>query len=452
MIKNKTFHMVSLGCDKNAVDADSMSQLLIDSGYEPVADFKKAHVIIVNTCGFIGSSKEESYNTLEKFSAKKKSGQILIAAGCLTQRYGQDVSGRVKDIDGIIGTRRWMDIIDVIDNITDENKSIPYCHLPDTAATVGTDEGNTIRVSVQGASAYLKIADGCRCSCAYCIIPKIKGPLISRPMDKILAEARLLQEEGMREIILIAQNTTDYGYDLGIKNGLATLLKQMTVSVPDINWIRILYAYPGYVTDQLIEIMATNKQIVPYLDLPLQHAHPAILKRMQRPANIDWVYRTLEKMRQAIPEMALRTTFIVGYPGETDDEFQTLLDFVEEIRFDKLGAFKYSFEEGTPAEPLGDPIPDEVKENRLMRLMEKQQRISLERNRSFIGRNLDVLIEGTGKDISIGRSYRDAPKIDGLVLVRGEHKPGYMISVHIEKAMEYDLMGTINTEANDISR
>ncbi|MDD4924176.1 MAG: 30S ribosomal protein S12 methylthiotransferase RimO [Dehalococcoidales bacterium] len=444
MIKNNTFHMVSLGCDKNTVDADSMSQLLINSGYEPVAEPRKARIIIVNTCGFIGSSKEESYNALEKLAAKKKSGQILVAAGCLAQRYGQDVLYRVHGIDGLVGTRRWMDIVDVIDKLTNEKKSIPYCHLPDTAATVGTDEGNTIRVSVQGASAYLKIADGCRCFCAYCIIPKIKGPLVSRPMDKILTEARLLQDEGIREIILIAQNTTDYGYDLGMKNGLVTLLKQMTVSVPDVNWIRILYAYPGYVTDELIEIMATNKQIVPYLDLPLQHAHPAVLKRMHRPANIDWIYRTLGKMRRTIPGLALRTTFIVGYPGESEAEFQTLLDFVEEIRFDKLGAFKYSFEEGTPAEPLGDPVADEVKEDRLMRLMEKQQQISLERNRSFIGRNLDVLIEGTGKDISIGRSYRDAPKIDGLVLVKGELTSGEMVSVHIDKAMVYDIGGAVD--------
>jgi ribosomal protein S12 methylthiotransferase len=447
MIKIKTFHMVSLGCDKNAVDADSMSQLLINFGYEPVAEPKKAQVIIVNTCGFIGTSKEESYNALEKLASKKKSGQILIAAGCLTQRYGKSVLNRVNAIDGIIGTRRWMDIVDVIDKIIGDNRNLPYCYMPLSAVNVGTDERDAMRVSVQGASAYLKIADGCRCSCAYCIIPGIKGSVVSRPMDKILAESRLLQDEGIREIILIAQNTTDYGYDLNMKNGLASLLKQMTLSVPQVDWIRILYAYPGYVTDELIELMATNKQIVPYLDLPLQHAHPEILKRMHRPANIDWVYRTLEKMRKSIPDLALRTTFIVGYPGETETEFQTLLDFAGEIRFDKLGAFKYSFEEGTPAEPLGNPVPDEVKEERLMRLMEKQQRISLERNRSFIGRNLDVLIEGTGKDISIGRSYRDAPKIDGLVLVMGEHKEGDMISVHIDKAMEYDLMGTLNTEA-----
>lgn len=444
MTKNATFHMVSLGCDKNAVDADSISQLLIDSGYEPVAEPKKAAIIIVNTCGFIDSAKEESYEALEKLAAGKKKGQILVAAGCLTQRYGAKVADRVPNIDGIIGTRRWMDILEVVNKISEDNRIRPYCHLPESATTVGTDEGDTVRVSIQGASAFIKISDGCRCSCSYCAIPKIKGTLISRPPEKILAEARLLQDEGIREIILIAQNTTDYGYDLGMKNGLADLLRQMSNNVPDVNWIRLLYAYPGYVTDELIELMANNKQIVPYLDLPLQHAHPAVLKSMHRPANIEWVYKTLEKMRKAIPALALRTTFIVGYPGETEAQFQTLLDFIDEVRFDKLGAFKYSFEAGTPAEKLGDPIPEEVKEERFNRLMEKQQQISLECNQSLIGRNLDVLIEGTGKDISIGRSYRDAPKIDGFVFVKGKLAIGEMVSVHIDNAMEYDLSGTVN--------
>jgi ribosomal protein S12 methylthiotransferase len=444
MILNKTFHMVSLGCDKNAVDADSMSQLLINAGYEPVSEPRKAKVIIVNTCGFIGPSKEESYNTLEKIASKRKSGQIVIAAGCLTQRYGIEVSKRIPDIDGIIGTRRWMDIVDVIDNIIDGNQNKPYCHFPLSAIATGTDEGETARVSLQGASAFLKIADGCRCSCAYCAIPLIKGPLVSRPINRILSDASLLQDEGVREIVLIAQNTTDYGYDLGMKNGLATLLKQMTITVPDVNWIRLLYAYPGYVTDEFIELMANKKQIVHYLDLPLQHAHPAILTSMHRPANIDWVHHTLEKTRRAIPDIALRTTFIVGYPGESETEFQTLLDFIDEIRFDKLGAFKYSFEEGTPAEALGDSVPDDIKEDRLRRLMEKQQQISLERNRTFVGNKLDVLIEGSGKDISIGRSYRDAPKVDGLVLVKGEHATGEIVPVNINQAMVYDLAGTIN--------
>jgi ribosomal protein S12 methylthiotransferase len=245
---------------------------------------------------------------------------------------------------------------------------------------------------------------------------------------------------GVREIILIAQDTTDYGYDLGMKNGLARLLEQMTAAAPRVDWMRVMYAYPGYVTDELIEVMATHKQIVPYLDMPLQHAHPMALRRMRRPANMDWVHKTVEKMRSAIPELAIRTTFIVGYPGETEEEFQTLLDFVAEMRFDRVGAFQFSFEPGTTSEPLGDPIPAEVKLERYDRLMALQQPISLKRNQSFVGRTL-TLFEGQDKDLQ-GRSYRDAPEIDGLVMVEGDIPAGQMTQVYINGAMAYDLTGT----------
>ena len=444
-MSKKTFHIVSLGCDKNTVDADSMAHLLTVAGYELVTNPKQARVLIVNTCGFISTAKEESFDMLAKLAAGKKSGQVLIAAGCLTQRYGGEVVRHVPGIDAILGTRRWMDIVDVVESLSGINRPESRYNLSD-AATVGADEHGAQRVSVQGASAYIKIADGCSRSCAFCAIPLIKGPAVSRPVESILAEAASLQSRGVREIVLIAQNTTDYGYDLGLKNGLAHLLKEMTAAVPKIDWIRIMYAYPGYVSDELIEVMATQKQMVPYLDMPLQHAHTSVLRRMGRPTNIDWVYKTLEKMRQAIPDLALRSTFIVGYPGETEEEFQTLLDFIEEIRFDKLGALKFSFEPGTPGEALGDSIPDEVKEERLKRLMEKQQQISLKHNQAFIGRNLDVLIEGVGQGISIGRSNRDAPKVDGLVLVKGEIPAGKIISVSINNAMVYDLSGVANLQ------
>jgi ribosomal protein S12 methylthiotransferase len=297
------------------------------------------------------------------------------------------------------------------------------------------------RVSVRGASAYVKIADGCRRPCAFCAIPLIKGTAVSRPSATILEEARLLRDHGVREIILIAQDTTDYGHDLGLTDGLAVLLEDMSDAVPDVDWIRVLYAYPGYVTDRLIEVMAAREQIVPYLDMPLQHAHPDTLHRMKRPANVDWVHRTLEKVRSAMPEVALRTTFIVGYPGETDDEFQRLFDFVEAMRFDRVGAFSFSFEPGTASEPLGDPVPDEVKQERYDRLMTLQQGISLARNQEFVGRVLDVLIEGQGDGVSIGRSYRDAPEIDGLVIVEDELQVGEIVSVRISGAMAYDLAG-----------
>jgi ribosomal protein S12 methylthiotransferase len=443
-VNKKTFHIVSLGCDKNAVDADSMAALLNASGYQSVDKPQKAGIIIVNTCGFITPAIEESYGELAKLAAKKKSGQVLIASGCLTQRYGGEVAKRIPGVDAILGTRRWMDIINVIESLNKTNSKTPF-NLSSTPS-VGLDEHNVPRVSVQGASAYIKIADGCSRACAFCTIPLIKGPAVSRPVESILAEAVSLQSRGIHEIVLIAQNTTDYGHDLGMKNGLAQLLKAMTAAAPDIDWIRIMYAFPGFVTDELIEVMAGHKQIVPYLDMPLQHADAAVLKRMGRPANIDWVYKTLEKMRKAILDLALRSTFIVGYPGETEEEFQTLLDFVEEIQFDKLGAMKFSFEPGTPGEGLGDTVPDEVKEERLQRLMEKQQAISLKLNQAFIGKNLDVLIEGAGEGISIGRSYRDAPKVDGLVLVKGEIAAGKMVNVSINSAMVYDLGGIVNLQ------
>lgn len=438
MLRNQTFHIVSLGCAKNTVDADSMAQLLTEAGYELVENPKKARVLIVNTCGFIRSAKEESLDALSELSSMKKKGQILIATGCLPQRDGKDIVTEVPGIDAILGTRRWMDIVELVEKLVDGKRSAVSYQLS-AAPTVGTDERGVPRVSVQGASAYIKIADGCSRTCAFCAIPLIKGPHVSRPPEKVLAEAVLLQSRGVKEIVLLAQNTTDYAHDLGMKNGLAQLLSKMTVAAPEVDWIRIMYAYPGYVTDELIEVMATHKQIVPYLDLPLQHADPDVLKRMGRPTNTDWVYKTLAKMRKTIPGLTLRSTFIVGYPGETEAEFKHLLDFIEEIRFDKLGAFKFSMEAGTAAEVLGDTVPEEVKQERLDRLMEKQQDISLASNEAFVGRDLKVLIEGAGEGISIGRSYRDAPQVDGLVLVKGEIAAGEMVNVRITSASVYDL-------------
>jgi ribosomal protein S12 methylthiotransferase len=346
-------------------------------------------------------------------------------------------------VDGILGTRRWMDIVEVVAKARPGKHPHPIYHLPD-APTVGTDERGALRASVQGASAYLKIADGCRRPCAFCAIPLIKGTAVSRPVEAILGEAQALQRMGVRELILIAQDTTDYGHDLGLKNGLAHLLQRLVPEVPEVDWIRIMYAYPGYVTDELIETMSRHPQIVPYLDIPLQHAHPDTLRRMQRPANMDWVYKTLEKMRQALPDLAIRTTFIVGYPGETEQEFQALADFVQEIQFDRVGVFPFSFEPGTASEALGDPVPAEVKEARYARLMEIQQPISLARNQAWVGRTLNVLIEGQGDGISLGRSFRDAPEIDGLVLLEELAPVGEMVPVRITGAMPYDLSGVVD--------
>ncbi len=446
MSKN-TFHLVSLGCSKNTVDSDSMAQLLTRDGYSFVEDPTKASVLIVNTCGFIGPAKDESYRVLGELAQGKKKNQVLIAAGCLTQRYGVEVAKRVPGIDGILGTRRWMDIVQVVEDARMGKHPEPIYHLPE-AATVGADEHGAMRVSVTGPSAYLKIADGCRRPCAFCAIPLIKGTAVSRPVESIINEARTLRDNGVRELILIAQDSTDYGHDLGMKDGLATMLEQLTDAVPDMDWIRIMYSYPGYVTDRMIEVMATRKQILPYLDIPLQHAHPKTLYRMKRPSNMDWVHKTLAKMRATIQDLAIRTTFIVGYPGETDEEFQALYDFVEQTRFDRAGAFQFSFEPGTTSAPLGDPVPAEVKQERYERLMELQQNISLQVNQSYVGKTLDVLVEGFDNGISVGRSYRDAPEVDGYVVVEGKAKVGDIVPVRITGAFAYDLTGVLLDQQN----
>ncbi len=441
-MKDKSYYLVSLGCAKNTVDSVSMATLLEEAGYSQVEKPNQASVMIVNTCGFIHSARQESLLELRGLAARKKHGQILIAAGCMTQRYRELVVEQVPGIDGLIGTRRWMDILDLVRDLRQRSPVNRY-HLPE-AATVGRDEHNVLRAAIQGSSAYLKIADGCRRPCAFCAIPLIKGTLVSRPAETIVEEAQALEEMGIQELILIAQDTTDYGHDLGLHDGLPALLEQLLehTSIP---WIRIMYAFPGYVTDRLIEVMAANPRILPYLDMPLQHAHPEMLKRMRRPANMDWVHNTVAKMRAAIPNLSLRSTFIVGYPGETDEEFDTLLNFLREIKLDRAGAFTFSFEEGTASEPLGDPIPAEVKQERYKQFMLTQETISLAHNQSYIGKVLDVLVEGQNDGISVGRSYRDAPEIDGYVVINGKAPVGQIVPVLIGGAMPHDLNGTLVT-------
>lgn len=434
-----TFHLISLGCAKNTVDSDSMAQLLARDGFRPVERAEDANILVVNTCGFIGPAKTESLNTLRQLAETKRNGQLLIAAGCLTQRYGMEVARQVPGIDGILGTRRWMDIVTLVRDLRQGAHPDTRYHIPEEAVTVGTDEEGTLRASVAGTSAYLKIADGCRRPCAFCAIPLIKGSAVSRPLERILGEARQLRDAGVRELVLIAQDTTDYGHDLGMKEGLAMLLERLTAAVPDMDWIRIMYAFPGYVTDRLIDVMASSHQILPYLDMPLQHAHPKTLRRMRRPSNMEWVYRTIGKMRAAMPGLAVRSTFIVGYPGETDEEFAALEGFIQDMRFDRVGTFQFSFEPGTSSEPLGDPVPAEVKQERFDRLMSLQQGISLQMNQAMVGRRLDVLIEGRDRDLALGRTYRDAPEIDGLVFVEGEAAIGDIVPVRISGAMPYDL-------------
>jgi ribosomal protein S12 methylthiotransferase len=437
----KHYFLLSLGCSKNTVDSHSMAQLLDGAGYVPVQDSSKASVLIVNTCGFIGPAREESISSLRELARSKKRGQLLIAAGCLSQIWGQKLAEEVPGLDGIIGTRRWMDIVEFVEQVRGRAKPEPMYHLPDEAITVGADERGVRRVAIQGTSAYVKIADGCRRPCAFCSIPRIKGTAVSRPPEAIVAEACELMARGVRELILIAQDTTDYGHDLGLKDALPNLLESICDVAPELKWVRLMYAYPGAVSDRLIEVMASRPQIVHYIDIPLQHGHPDVLKRMRRPANVDWVYRTVGKLRAAMPDIAIRSTFIVGYPGETDAEFDTLCEFVADLKFDRVGAFTYSFEPGTPSAELAGQLPEGIKHERYERLMALQQPICLSKNQAFVGKTLDVLMEGRGDGLSIGRTYRDAPEIDGLVILEDTAPVGEFVSIRITGAMEYDLTG-----------
>jgi ribosomal protein S12 methylthiotransferase len=441
----RTYHLITLGCAKNTVDSDSMAALLARGGLSSARSPERADVIIVNTCGFIDAARAESIETLRALAAAKRRGQQLIAAGCLSQRSGAELAREIPGLDAVLGTRRWMDILAVIEQLRPGPPSTPCIHLPQ-AASVGTDEQGVVRAAVRGGSAYLKIADGCDRPCAFCAIPAIKGPLVSRPKERILAEARILQDAGVHELVLLAQDTTAYARDLGVRDGLAGLLEGIAQAAPLIDWIRILYAYPGAVSGRLIDVMASLPQVVPYLDIPLQHAHPDVLRRMNRPADVDWVRRTVERMRARLPGLAVRTAFIAGFPGESELEFEALPAFLREMQFDRVGCFLYSREEGTASAALPNDVPPALKEERRGRLMELQQGISLEKNRAWVGRRLDILVEGHQKGLTVGRSFRDAPEVDGVVLIEGDAPLGAMVRARITGALPYDLTGVLEKE------
>jgi ribosomal protein S12 methylthiotransferase len=442
------YYLISLGCPKNTIDADDMGILLDHAGHKPVADPAKADVLLVNTCGFIEPARAESLQVLNELAQIKRPDQRLIATGCWAQRDGAVLARQVKGLDGILGTRRWAEVVSIVERL-DRPREMTLIGDPPASEDVRVP-----RVSIQGRSAYLKIADGCSASCAFCAIPLIKGPAHSRPSEDIIADARYLAENKVQEIVLIAQDTTAYGRDRNEKDALPGLLDALIAAIPQVLWIRLMYAYPQHVSRRLIETMAHHPQICHYLDIPLQHAHPATLKRMRRPADVERVYRLVEDFRKAMPDIAIRTSFIVGYPGETEAEFRALEAFVQEIRFDKVGVFTYSPERGTAAFDLPDQVAEECKRERYDRLMSLQQSISLACNQEQVGRRLTVLIEGYGEaeseepdqstfPISVGRSYRDAPEIDGLVLVEGKIESGQMIQAQITGAMEYDLIGVV---------
>ncbi|MCP4539993.1 MAG: 30S ribosomal protein S12 methylthiotransferase RimO [Chloroflexi bacterium] len=446
-----SFYLISLGCPKNLVDSAGLATILGHAGYTTADTPEEADLLIVNTCGFIEPAREESRTVLQELTHARQPGQRIIAAGCYTQRSPDELIKSVPGLDGLISTRRWMDIVTLVEQLDERRRGGTegtICHLPEVPM-VGQDTGDILRAVAQGASAYLKVSDGCRRSCAFCAIPLIKGTAVSRPPDEILADAVWLAEQGVQEIVLVAQDTTDYGRDLRLREGIAELLEQLVDAVPQVPWIRMMYAYPDRITKRLIETMARHPQILPYLDIPLQHAHPDVLRRMRRPADIERVCRTIERLRAAMPNIAIRTTFLVGYPGETDAEFQMLLDFVDEMEFDRVGVFAYSHEAGTSAAEMADDVPPEVKEERREWLMEVQQPISLTRNQALVGQTLDVLIEGQGDELSVGRSYRDAPEIDGLVLVQAELPIGEITPVQITGALEYDLLGEPLVDVGD---
>jgi ribosomal protein S12 methylthiotransferase len=456
--RRPAYYLLTLGCPKNTVDSEGMAMLLQNDGYRATADPGRADVLIVNTCGFLEAAKEESIATLQELAAGKQRHQRLVAAGCLAQRDGDEIVRRVPGVDALLGTRRWMEIVPLATQLRAGRRSQRYALLGDPEMG---DDGVVLRPSVPGGSAYLKISDGCNAPCAFCSIPSFKGKLHSRPLPAIVDEAERLVQGGAHELVIVAQDSTDYGRDRNEPDSLPQLLSAICRRAPELRWLRLMYAYPGHVNDRLIEVMASELQIVPYLDMPLQHGHPDTLRRMRRPSSSAWVYKTVDKLRAAMPDITLRTTFIVGFPGETEAEFQGLLDFMQAVQFDKLGVFKFSPEPGTPAYDLPDQVAEEVKEERWHRVMAAQQPISLARNQAQVGRTIEVLVEGvgeidgqemglalpSGQPVTLARSYRDAPEVDGLVLLPGQTLPaGQMATVTISGALAYDLLGELVPE------
>ncbi|RUA16267.1 MAG: 30S ribosomal protein S12 methylthiotransferase RimO [Clostridia bacterium] len=449
MTKNPpAYFILTLGCPKNQVDSEAMATLLMQQGYRAVANPDEADVLIVNTCGFLQASQKESLDVLQGLSEGKRKQQVLVAAGCMAERDSQKIVDAVPGVDALLGTLRWPEITDLASRLRGGKRRRTLQRI----ALLGEPEASmnampTPRPPQQFASAYLKISDGCNASCAFCTIPSFKGKLRSHDFEAILAEADNLVRAGARELVVVGQDSTDYGRDLGDPNALPRLLHAIARRTPGLQWLRLMYAYPGHVSDALIQVMAETPQILPYLDIPLQHGHPDTLRRMRRPGNVDRILKTVTKLRAAMPDIALRSTFIVGYPGETEEEFAALLRFIEEIAFDKVGVFKFSAEPGTPAAQLPDQIPEAVKEERWHQVMALQQAISLRRNQAQVGRVLTVLTERHEEGMTLARSYRDAPEVDGYVILEGVYPLGRMVQARITGAMEYDLAGEIASHA-----
>ena len=432
---------ISLGCDKNLVDTEVMLGLLDSRGYQMVDTEEEADVIVVNTCCFIHDAKEESINTILQMAEYKKTGRLkaLIVTGCLAQRYQKEILDEIPEVDGVLGTTSYDKILEAIDEALAGHTELK---MEDINALPQVETKRL--VTTGGHYAYLKIAEGCDKHCTYCIIPKVRGDYRSVPMEKLLKEARELAEGGVKELILVAQETTVYGVDLYGKKKLPELLRKLC-EIPGLYWIRILYCYPEEITEELIQVIKEEEKICHYLDLPIQHASDGILKRMGRRTTKQELVDIIGKLRKEIPDIALRTTLITGFPGETQEQHEELMAFVDEMEFERLGVFTYSPEEDTPAATMPDQIPEEVKELRQAELMELQQEIAFEKAEDMIGRELLVMIEGKVVDENafVGRTYMDAPNVDGLIFVNADQElmSGDFARVKVTGANEYDLIG-----------
>ena len=431
--------LISLGCDKNLVDSEVMLGLLNKAGHQLTNDETEADVVVVNTCAFISDAKEESINTIIEMGELKKTGKLkkLIVAGCLSQRYKDEIMKELPEIDVIIGATNYDKIVEAIE--TDEESivdDINYTPRPIAERIVTTN----------ASMAYFKIAEGCNKLCTYCIIPHIRGRYRSMPMDSLIASAEKLASDGIKELVLVAQETTLYGVDLYGDKKLPELLTKLS-EIEGIEWIRLLYCYPEEITDELIEVMTTNPKICHYVDIPIQHSENAILKRMGRRTSREDIVELVGRLRTAMPDIAIRTTLISGFPGETQELHDGLVDFVDECEFDRLGVFTYSPEEGTPAAEYEDQVDGELAAKWRDEIMELQQEISYEKNQQMIGSTQKVLIEGylVDDDVYVGRTYRDAPGVDGIVFVSAPYEliSGSFVDVKITEANEYDLTGVI---------
>ncbi|MCY6483919.1 30S ribosomal protein S12 methylthiotransferase RimO [Clostridium aestuarii] len=435
--------LISLGCDKNRIDSEIILGTL-DTKYKIVNNPEEADILIVNTCGFIESSKEESINTiLEMAKHKKQNCKMLMVTGCLSQRYSKELHKLIPEIDVMLGVNDYDKIEEYINNFFNSNDKICICEYSNSKI----NEGKRILTTPKH-TAYIRISEGCNNFCTYCIIPQIRGKYRSRAMNLIIEEAKNLVHNGVKEIILVGQDTTIYGIDLYQENKLPELIRKLS-EIDGIEWIRLLYSYPEEITDELINEISNNKKVCNYLDIPIQHISNTVLKRMNRKSSKELITKNILKMRNKISDLCIRTSIIVGFPGETDEEFNELKQFISDIKFDKLGVFKYSQEEGTPASKMQNQVEENIKELREQELMLLQQKISKENNSNRIGKKYKVLIEGKKDDYWFGRSYEMAPEIDGLIFFKCDNilNIGEFINILTTDALEYDLIGVVYHES-----